>query len=132
MLTRDKVFSVAVRFQRKYLCFAQESGDLRAGGIPYRRLLENGKTIHELLIVFRSKGSNFFCIPGPLHPAGFDPFVKQKKSIAIPYKAFKPVLFPAAEQEKNIFLERIQAKLLLYDRGKAIDSSSEIGPSALC
>jgi len=83
VLTRDKAFSVAVRFQRKYLCFAQESGDLRAGGIPYRRLLENGKTIHELLIVFRSKGSNFFCIPGPLHPAGFDPFVKQKKSIAI-------------------------------------------------
>ena len=30
----------------------------------------------------------------------------------------------------NIFLERIQAELILYDRGKAIDPPSEIGPSA--
>lgn len=55
VLSRDKVLPVVVRSKRKFLCFAQKSDDLCTGGIPYRRFLKDGKTIHELLIVFRSK-----------------------------------------------------------------------------
>lgn len=125
-----KAHLAMVKSYEKFLCFAQESGDLRTGGGLYCGLLEYGETIHKLTVIFRSKGSNVLCVSGPLHPTGFNPFVEQKESIAIPYKSFESILLPSAEKEKDIFLKRIQTELLLYDRGKAIDPSSEIGTPA--
>ena len=81
-------------------------------------------------VILRSKSSNVIPIARPLNPACFDPLVKEQESVSIPHKPFEPILFPAAKEKEDIFLERIEFELLLHDRGESVDPPAEVGATA--
>jgi len=54
---------------------------------------------------------------GPAKASRGKSFIDKQISIPFKNKAFDPVCLCPAEQEQNIFLGRVQLKLLLYDCG---------------
>ena len=68
----------------------------------------------------------FFRRARPGQRSGLEPLVEQKETVAFPDQCLNPVPAPAAEQEQDVFLERIQVVLSFEDPGQAFDPTAEI------
>ena len=68
----------------------------------------------------------FFRRARPGQRSGLEPLVEQKETVAFPDQCLDPVPAPAAEQEQDVFLERIQVVLSFEDPGQAFDPTAEI------
>ena len=68
----------------------------------------------------------FFRRARPGQRSGLEPLVEQKEAVALPEECLDPVPAPAAEQEQDVFLERIQVVLSFNDSGQTFDPTAEI------
>ena len=88
-----------------------------------------GKPMHQPAELFRSELAEITGIPWPCKAAAFHSFVKKKESVAFPKQGLDPVGSSSAEQEENVFLERIQMILCIYDRSKSFDPFAKVSGS---
>lgn len=94
-----------------------------------RLWLIHTQPFHEPAVLLRSQRSGFPFRPGPLKAAGFQPLVKQHKSVAFPVQRFDPIPPPTAEQEQGVG-ERIQIELLLNYGGQPVNPAPQVGVAA--
>ena len=82
-----------------------------------------------MVVLLHGQRSGFTFLPGPLEAAGFQPLVKQHKSVAFPVKRFDPISASTAEQEQGVD-ERIQMELLLNHGGQTVNAAPQVGVAA--
>ena len=66
----------------------------------------------------------------PGEPAGFDPFVQQKKSVSLPEETFDLGGGVSTEQKQCVGNKKIHLVALLDNGGKGIDTVTHVGISA--
>ena len=64
--------------------------------------------LHQSLVLFWCDFQCLFFCTGPAEAAKLQPFVKEKESVAFPYKPLDAVTAPAAEEKKNVLFIWIQ------------------------
>src|SRR5699024_6125297 len=72
---------------------------------------DNLQPLHQCLILFWCDLQRLFFCTGPAEAANLQPFIKEKKSIAFPYKSLDTVTASAAEEEENVLFIWIQLEV---------------------
>src|SRR5699024_8993285 len=80
--------------------------------------------LHQRLILFRRDLQCLFFCTRPAETAKLQPFVKEKESIAFPYKPLDAVTAPAAEEKKNVLFIWIQLEVEFNNRCQTINPAA--------
>ena len=88
---------------------------------PDRMSGDDLQPLHQRLVLFRCDLQCFFLCTGPAETAKLQPFVKEKESIAFPYKPLNAVTAPAAEEKKNVLFIWIQLEVEFNNRCQTIN-----------
>ena len=71
------------------------------------------QSLHQCLKLFRCDLQRLFFCTGPAETAKLQPFVKEKESVAFPYKSLDTVTASATEEEENVLFIWIQLEVEL-------------------
>lgn len=89
-----------------------------------------GETIQQKVELLHAYVLAFVRSPGPLEVTHGSSFVKQKESVAFPYKSLESVCFLSAEKIQNVRNKYAATVFLIDYSGKAFYSESKVGVSA--
>ena len=96
---------------------------------PVRLWLVDAQAFHEPAVLLGRQRSGFPFRTGPLEAAGFQPLVKQHKSVAFPVQCLDTVPASTAKQEQGVG-ERVQIELLLNHGSQPVDATAQVGIAA--
>ena len=80
--------------------------------------------LHQCLILFRCDLQCLFFCTWPAETAQFQPFVKEKESVAFPYKPLDAVTAPATEEKQNILFMWIKLEIKFNNRCQPINPTA--------
>ncbi len=104
------------------------SGGLKRLDLFDHRL--NREALHQPGELVRPDGHGFGGVARPTEAAVLDTLGKQQETVPFPDEPFDAVSTPAAEKEQCIGYKERQVVAGLDDRGKAVDTKSEICKTA--
>ena len=83
--------------------------------------------LHQRPVLFRRDLQSLFFGTGPTEAAQLQPFVKEKKSVAFPYKPLDTVTASATEEEENVLFIRIQLEVEFHNGCQPVNAAPQIG-----
>lgn len=116
----------SVDSSEKFSVLHNRSEQFLRPAFPDRVFRDDFKPLHKHPVLLLCDGKSLRIGSRPAEGSGLQPFVQKKETVTLPQKTFDPVAPPAAEQEEDTFIIRIQIELVFYNGCQTFHATPQI------